>query len=76
MSFKIFNWQLGRQVRMHSWNEGGFMWEAWCRRGRLVSLGLVLMVVVEVTNAATPAATPESMTQPTEQTERQREGRC
>ena len=29
--------------------------------GGLVSLGLVLMVVVEVTNAATPATTPESM---------------
>jgi len=35
MNFKIFNWQLGRQVRMHSWNEGGFMWEAWRRRGPL-----------------------------------------
>jgi hypothetical protein len=48
---------MGRQVRMRWWNEGGFMLEAWSRRGRLLSLGLLLMVVVEVTSASTPATT-------------------
>jgi hypothetical protein len=33
------------------------MLEGWCRRGRLLSFGLLLMVMVDVLNASTPATT-------------------